>query len=63
MLGARATGRSRGGDQVSHNEYCLRSQTTFECAAGKHYWPMSHEFIGVGERRSEGSLVQYQALV
>ena len=48
---------------MPHEEYYLRSQTTFECAAGKHDWLTKHVFIGVGERRSDGNLLRYYALV
>lgn len=52
-----------GGAPVDHSEYYLRSQTTFECAAGKHDWLTKHVFIGVGERRTEGNRLRYYALV
>lgn len=52
----------RGGAPVDHSEYYLRSQTTFECAAGKHDWLTKHVFIGVGERRTEGNRLRYYAL-
>lgn len=52
-----------GGAPVDHGEYYLRSQTTFECAAGKHDWLTKHVFIGVGERRTEGNRLRYYALV
>jgi len=51
------------GEPVPHGEYYLRSQTSFECAAGKHDWLTKHVFIGVGERRSDGNLLRYYALV
>ncbi|MEO5705770.1 MAG: DUF3237 domain-containing protein [Alteraurantiacibacter sp.] len=50
------------GAPVDHGEYYLRSQTTFECAAGKHDWLTKHVFIGVGERRTEGNRLRYYAL-
>ena len=53
----------QGGEPVPHDEYYLRSQTTFECAAGKHDWLTKHVFLGVGERRSDGNLLRYYALV
>lgn len=52
----------RGGAPVDHCEYYLRSQTTFECVAGKHDWLTKHVFIGVGERRTEGNRLRYYAL-
>ena len=51
-----------GGEPVPHDEYYLRSQTTFECAAGKHDWLTKHVFIGVGERQSDGNVLRYYAL-
>ena len=51
------------GDPLPHEEYYLRSQTSFECAAGKHDWLTKHVFIGVGERKSDGNLLRYYALV
>ena len=51
-----------GGDPVPHEDYYLRSQTTFECAAGKHDWLTRHVFVGVGERRAEGNVLRYFAL-
>jgi Protein of unknown function (DUF3237) len=51
-----------GGAPVDHSDYYLRSQTTFECAAGKHDWLTKHVFIGVGERRTEGNRLRYYAL-
>lgn len=50
------------GPTVPHEEYYLRSQTSFECAAGKHDWLTKHVFIGVGERRTEGNRLRYYAL-
>lgn len=52
----------RGGSPVPHEDYYLRSQTSFECAAGKHDWLTKHVFIGVGERRTEGNRLRYYAL-
>jgi len=50
------------GDPVPHDEYYLRSSTSFECAAGKHDWLTKHVFIGVGERKADGNLLRYYAL-
>ena len=52
----------QGGEPVPHGEYYLRSQTTFECAAGPHDWLTKHVFIGVGERRTDGNVLRYYAL-
>jgi len=50
------------GQPVPHEEYYLRSQTTFECEAGKHDWLTKHVFIGVGERKTDGNRLRYYAL-
>ena len=52
-----------GGDPVAHDEYYLRGNPTFECPVGKHDWLTKHVFVGVGERRSDGNLLRYYALV
>ncbi len=51
------------GEPVAHEDYYLRSSPTFECEVGKHDWLTKHVFIGVGERRSDGNLLRYYALV
>jgi hypothetical protein len=48
---------------VPHEEYYLRGNPTFECQVGPHDWLTKHVFIGVGERRSDGNLLRYYALV
>jgi len=53
----------KGGQPVPHDEDYLRSSTSFECPVGKHDWLTKHVFIGVGERRSDGNLLRYYALV
>ncbi len=50
------------GAPVPHGDYYLRSQTSFECATGKHDWLTRHVFIGVGERLPHGNLLRYYAL-
>ncbi len=50
------------GEPVAHEEYYLRSSTTFECPVGKHDWLTKHVFIGVGERKADGNLLRYYAL-
>ena len=52
-----------GGAPVGHEEYYLRGNPTFEVPTGKHDWLTKHVFIGVGERRSDGNLLRYYALV
>jgi len=52
-----------GGAEVGHEEYYLRGNPTFEVPTGKHDWLTKHVFVGVGERRSDGNLLRYYALV
>jgi hypothetical protein len=52
-----------GGAPVGHEEYYLRGNPTFEVPTGKHDWLTKHVFVGVGERRSDGNLLRYYALV
>ena len=53
----------KGGASVGHEEYYLRGNPTFEVSTGKHDWLTKHVFVGVGERRSDGNLLRYYALV
>ena len=52
-----------GGPPVEHAEYYLRAFPTFEVQKGKHDWLMRHVFIGIGERKPEGNLIRYYALL
>ena len=52
-----------GGAPVGHEEYYLRGNPTFEVPTGKHDWLTKHVFVGVGERRADGNLLRYYALV
>jgi len=52
-----------GGSPVEHAEYYLRAFPTFEVAKGKHDWLMRHVFIGIGERKPDGNLIRYYALL
>jgi len=52
-----------GGAPVGHEEYYLRGNPTFEVPSGKHDWLTKHVFVGVGERRTDGNLLRYYALV
>jgi hypothetical protein len=52
-----------GGAPVGHEEYYLRGNPTFEVPSGKHDWLTKHVFVGVGERRNDGNLLRYYALV
>ena len=52
-----------GGPPVPHAEYYLRAFPTFEVSAGRHDWLMRHVFVGVGERKDDGNLIRYYALL
>jgi hypothetical protein len=52
-----------GGAPVAPGDYYLRAFPTFEVQTGKHDWLMRHVFIGVGERKPDGNLVRYYALL
>jgi hypothetical protein len=52
-----------GGPHVDPSEYYLRACPSFEVPAGKHDWLTRHVFIGVGERKTDGNLIRYFALV
>ncbi len=58
-----AIGRSSGGEPVPHDEYYLRQTQRSSARVGKHDRLTKHVFIGVGERRSDGNLLRYYALV
>jgi len=52
-----------GGPAVDSSEYYLRAFPTFEVATGKHDWLMRYVFVGVGERKPDGNLIRYFALL
>ena len=52
-----------GGPTVSPSEYYLRAFPSFEVAAGKHDWLTRYVFIGIGERKTDGNLIRYFALL
>ncbi len=52
-----------GGPPVAHEDYYLRAQPTFETPKGVHDWMTRHVFVGVGERKPDGNLVRYYALI
>lgn len=52
-----------GGPAVAHSEYYLRAFPTFEVGTGPHDWLMRHVIVGVGERRADGNLIRYHALL
>ncbi|WP_321390764.1 DUF3237 domain-containing protein [Emcibacter sp.] len=51
------------GPPVPHEDYYLRCTPTFETSIGKHDWLTKHVFVGIGERKPDGNLVRYYALV
>lgn len=52
-----------GGPPVPHGDYYLRAFPTFEVSRGRHDWLMRHVFVGVGERKTDGNLIRYYALL
>lgn len=52
-----------GGLPVPHGEYYLRSSPTFEVQTGKHDWLMRHVFVGIGERKADGNVLRYYAVL
>jgi Protein of unknown function (DUF3237) len=52
-----------GGPAVDPSEYYLRACPWFEVPAGKHDWLTRHVFIGVGERKTDGNVIRYFALL
>jgi Protein of unknown function (DUF3237) len=52
-----------GGAPVDHADYYLRAQPTFETSIGKHDWLTRHVFVGIGERKPDGNLIRYYAVM
>jgi hypothetical protein len=52
-----------GGPSVPQEDYYLRANPTFEVPQGPHDWLMRHVFVGVGERKPDGNLIRYYALL
>ena len=52
-----------GGTPVPHADYYLRASPTFEVSVGKHDWLTRQVFVGVGERKPDGNLIRYFALL
>jgi hypothetical protein len=52
-----------GGPALPTAEYYLRAFPTFEVATGPHDWLTRHVFVGVGERKADGNLIRYYALL
>jgi hypothetical protein len=52
-----------GGPAVDPWEYYLRAFPTFEVETGKHDWLMRYVFVGIGERKSDGNMIRYYALL
>jgi len=51
------------GPAVDPSEYYLRASPSFEVPVGKHDWLSRYVFVGVGERKADGNLIRYYALV
>lgn len=51
------------GLEVPNGDYYLRAFPTFEVAKGPHDWLTRHVFVGVGERKADGNLIRYYALL
>jgi hypothetical protein len=52
-----------GGPTVEPADYYLRAAPTFEVETGRHDWLMRHVFVGSGERKSDGNLLRYYAVL
>jgi len=52
-----------GGPPVDSSEYYLRAFPTFEVETGKHDWLMRYVFVGIGDRKADGNLIRYYALL
>jgi Protein of unknown function (DUF3237) len=52
-----------GGPPVAPHEYYLRAFPTFEVERGAHDWLTRHVIIGIGERRDDGNLIRYHAVL
>jgi len=52
-----------GGPPVAHSEYYLRAFPTFEVESGPYDWLMRHVVIGIGERKDDGNLIRYHAVL
>jgi hypothetical protein len=52
-----------GGPVVDPGEYYLRASPSFEVPTGPHDWLMRHVFVGIGERKADGNLVRYYAVL
>jgi hypothetical protein len=51
------------GPPVPPEDYYLRAQPTFETPKGKHDWLTRHVFIGIGERKPDGNVIRYYAVL
>jgi|SRR5579862_3071988 hypothetical protein len=52
-----------GGPAVDHSEYYLRAFPTFEVETGPYDWLTRHVIIGIGERKGDGNLIRYHAVL
>lgn len=51
------------GPEVPHDQYYLRAFPTFEVETGKYDWLMRHVIVGIGERKGDGNLIRYYAVL
>ena len=51
------------GPPVAHSDYYLRAFPTFEVQSGPYDWLMRHVVIGIGERKDDGNLIRYHAVL
>jgi len=51
------------GPPVPHSEYYLRAFPTFEVECGAYDWLTRHVVIGIGERKGDGNLIRYHAVL
>ncbi len=51
------------GPPVDHADYYLRASPTFEVETGPHDWLTRHVIVGIGERKGDGNLIRYYAVL
>lgn len=51
--------RINAGEEVSPDEYYIRTSPTFEVPPGPHDWLTRYTFVGIGRRHREGNEIAY----
>jgi len=51
--------RIAAGEDVSPDEYYIRTSPTFEVPPGPHDWLTRYTFVGIGRRNAEGNEIAY----